>query len=105
MRPLKNRSFANSLILAVEDIITSYVDEGPPSENEFYVVFLNAALYGAFIIVWVCLHTDKTNEKYSTIPDHLDEAGKGKAEKLMIQYDCTSCAICLEHFEIGPDGY
>jgi len=102
MKPrLKEEAYSEAIIGAVQ-AIQKYMDQGPPSffERHALMIIMSAffALFGGFHF-----HQRKKKKEYALVHSHLSRIDRSSALALMGKYQCTSCPICLEDFQMNVD--
>jgi Beta-propeller domains of methanol dehydrogenase type len=98
MKPfLREDEYTQAIVNCIFSIIR-YVDQGPPSFVEKYMVFI---LFGFVALgMWGLDHWKKKKKReYVRIKSHLEKMDRERAMALMGKFECTSCPICLEDFE------
>lgn len=98
MKPfLREEEYTQAIVNCIFSIIR-YVDQGPPSFLEKYVVFI---IFGFVALgMWGLDHWKKKKKReYVRIKSHLEKMDRERAMALMGKFECTSCPICLEDFE------
>uniref|UniRef100_A0A7S2K0W5 RING-type domain-containing protein n=2 Tax=Leptocylindrus danicus TaxID=163516 RepID=A0A7S2K0W5_9STRA len=103
-RYLRQGNYAMAIRNALVQMRT-YIDEGEPTATEKMTVFLEE--YGLLLIIvlgfgslyLVGLRQERRQrEEYAIVHSHLTQIERDRAAALQGEYQCSSCAICLEDF-------
>lgn len=82
-----------------------YIEKGEPTVGEKVMVFLEE--YGVLLIIVLAFSSlymiglrqeYRQREEYAMVRSHLTQLERDRAAALQGEYQCSSCAICLENF-------
>ena len=100
MTPYLKRGDYHTAVSAFINAVEEYFISGPPSLWEQYIDLVT--ILGFVSLGFVNKYRESRNKrKYAEVYSKLDKLDKERALLLMGQYECTSCPICLENFQLG----
>ena len=116
MKPLlQQEQYAAAILRALQEV-DSYIRLGEPGvyeqAGEFAANYLGLGLIGVFFAsaLWGARQRDRQRREYTRVRSHLNSLDQQRAQALQGRFECKSCPICLEDFNLtstskkGSDG-
>jgi|NOAtaT_6_FD_contig_101_665313_length_1538_multi_8_in_0_out_0_2 uncharacterized membrane protein YgcG len=107
MRPdLRHKQYDKAIIGGVRQI-KSFIVQGPPSIHErLHFISLDLTPFVLFVLIAALFvriteyRQRRSRSEYAAVCSQLNEIERSRALALQGMYNCTSCPICLEPFQV-----
>ena len=110
MKPyLREENYIDALQTAIENI-GLYIESGEPELRERIMTtlteFLPFVFFGTILLAFLAQwwRERRQQREYAKVQSQLSELDRSRAEALQGRYQCTSCPICFEEFQVRNDG-
>jgi uncharacterized membrane protein YgcG len=103
---LRHEQYDKAIIGAIRQI-KSFIVQGPPSIHErLHFISLDVAPFVLFVLIAALFvriteyRQRRSRSEYAAVCSQLNDIERSRALALQGEYNCTSCPICLEPFQV-----